>query len=127
VEETISEEGDRFALLAEQLEAQLATFGLEPIELRGERRGEYLRTNVLAAQVELGEVLDLAFWKPWGRSDGELRPGVTRQDVADEMADVLKFTANVGLLYGVTDEDLAGALRRKTRLTHQRVEREDPR
>lgn len=76
-----------------------------------------VKENVLAAIVELVEVLDEINWKSWKL---EAKP-VDRQKLLTEMTDVLQFWANMINCAGFTAEDVAESLSKKWVENHQRI------
>lgn len=77
-----------------------------------------VKENVLAAIVELVEVLDEINWKSWKLVDKE----VNRQDLLTEMIDVLQFWANMVNCMGFTADDVAEALSKKWSENVRRVQ-----
>lgn len=90
----LSEEGLHLrTLLQLQYELQLGAFGVDPINLRGQERDDYLRYNALALNKELCEALDETSWKPWASGSW-----INREQYLGELVDVLHFIANLLLL-----------------------------
>lgn len=76
-----------------------------------------IKENVLAAGVELVEVLGEINWKPWKL---EAKP-VDRQKLLTEMTDVLQFWANMINCAGFTEDDVAESLSKKWIENHRRI------
>jgi len=106
-----------------QYRAQLETYEIDPVSLRGEERARFLRDQVLAATEELHEILRESSWKPWhhGRAGygetTELR--WRRQDwieaIAEEFGDLMCFVANLALAHDLTTQDVMNGFERKVR------------
>lgn len=105
------------SLLREQERVQREAMRIDPRTLKGEERIEYIRTNVLAAQAELIEVLNETGWKPWKTVD---YGRVNRQAYLDELADVFIFLLNLCLVGQITGRDLATAIVKKWRINRRR-------
>lgn len=76
-----------------------------------------VKENVLAAVVELTEVLEEVNWKPWRKE----RFAVDRRALATELCDVLQFWANAANAAGLSADDLAEALRAKWKTNEERI------
>lgn len=68
---------------------------------------EAAKENILAIMVEATEVLQELNWKSWKQT----RKEIDKDKIADELADLLKFYANVMLSLGISEEDLESAWR----------------
>jgi len=96
---------------------QRRVYKAERLPLRGEAMVDSVRDNVLAAQHELGEVLDTTGWKQWKKTGyGE----VDRKQYIDELADVILFVLNLAIVQRVTGAELAQAIFNKWRLNARR-------
>lgn len=82
---------------------QRVAFDLDPDRDRENIAGQAIRVkdNVLAAVVELVEMLNEVKWKYWSHED----PWVRRERVLKEAVDVGHFIANALVAIGVTDEE----------------------
>lgn len=86
--------------LEEQRSQQVRVFGVDPTLLDGDDLAEYVRWNVLAANVELSELMDTIQWKPWKPNQGDVKEEYERR--LDELCDVLAFVGNIALALGIT-------------------------
>lgn len=77
-----------------------------------------VKENVLAAIVELTEVLNEVNWKPWKRNNLKK---VDRDALLTEMTDVLQFWANAVNAMEFTADDVALALSEKWSENHRRI------
>lgn len=105
-------------LLEQQRAIQLHHYGRDPGELRGAQLVDAIRTNVLALEDELHEVLAECGWKPWKQA-GYGR--VNRKDYINELADSLLFLFNLMLLQRVTGREMVRALRAAWKKNRTRV------
>jgi len=94
-------------MLARQLAAQHAFYGLRPDEMDDEERMASLRTNAYCAVDEITEAMREVGWKPWKKRGFGV---VNRAAFAHEIADVVMFLLNMLLAAGITGEELADAL-----------------
>lgn len=78
-----------------------------------------VKENVLAAIVELTEVLNEISWKPWKPA----RDDIDRQALLTEMTDVLQFWANMINCMDFTADEVALALAKKWTENRQRIVR----
>ena len=81
-------------------------------------RAEFLRTNVLALQVEIIELLDTYRWKPWAVDAGI--PREHRDRVLDEAADVFFFLGNVLAGLDLTSDEIDRGLIAKREIIEAR-------
>lgn len=95
--------------LERQLALQRSAYGIDPPSLAGEGRVEYVRINVLAAIVELTEMLnEIDAWKAWQTersTAGSFKAGDGGNRYANEGVDVLIFVYNLLNLLPWMDED----------------------
>ena len=77
-----------------------------------------VKENVLAAIVELAEVLNEVNWKAWKRNSLK---EVDRDALLTEMTDVLQFWANMVNAMGFTADEVALALSTKWSENHRRI------
>lgn len=80
-----------------------------------------VKENVLAAIVELTEVLDEVPWKPWKKFDPMQGDQIDREALLTEMCDVLQFWANMVNAMGFTAENVAVALSAKWSENYRRT------
>lgn len=94
-------------------ELQRVAFGLDPRMAYNNptEQARSVKENVLAAVVELVEVLNEVKWKYWSHED----PWVRRDRVLKEVVDVHHFTGNMLVALGVTDEEYEEAYQKKQR------------
>ena len=90
------------------VQVQADVYGVEVLQLDGEAFAEYMRTNTLAAMVELSEFLQELPWKPW-KDEGRPDEDAYRRAVV-ELADVLIFVFNLAAALGVTGDRLEQAI-----------------
>lgn len=84
---------------------QTLSFRVDPAVLEGDAFTDYVRHNVLAAQVELGEFIQELPWKPWKLDTG--RPNAeARARAVEELVDVLHFIANLLVVLRVPADEL---------------------
>ena len=111
--------------LEQTAELQRSAYGYDPgNESDFETWIDYVRTQTLAAFVELGEFLQGLTWKPWAKEKRSVhqRPG-DRENAIEEMVDVLHFVANCLYAMRVTDEELNEAYNNKMRVNRARMAR----
>lgn len=100
--------------LEQQLALQRSAYGIDLPSLSGEERVAYVRMNVLAAVVELTEMLDeVDAWKAWQTersAAGSFKAGDDGVRFANEGVDVLIFVYNLLNLLPWMDEDKLQAL-----------------
>jgi dimeric dUTPase (all-alpha-NTP-PPase superfamily) len=77
---------------------------------------DVMREAVLAAFVELGELLQCVNWKPWRKRTFI----VDRAKVAEEWADLLHFVVEIGILNGL---DARGAFEEYVRKNEKNLRR----
>lgn len=88
-------------------------------------RMEYLKTNLMAAMVELGEAANEVPWKPWAASTSAERQALYeagRQRCVGELVDTLFFVANALTSLNVTDSELTWAYESKRKKNVARQE-----
>lgn len=105
--------------LASTRELQTDSFGTDPSTLGGGDFAEYVRWNVLAAQVELSEFIQELEWKPWRDGNGRPDP-LARERAVEELVDVQHFIANLYVALGVSGPELVNAYRRKQQINRNR-------
>lgn len=93
-------------LLNAQYDLQIDSFGLDPINLRGAHRAEFVRWNVLALTDELHEAMQEIKWKPW-LTDGSAGEWVNRDAFVGELVDALHFLTNLFLLADATGDEIS--------------------
>jgi len=77
-----------------------------------------LKECVLAAQVELVEVLNEVNWKPWKKS----KKVVNKELLVTELVDVFQFLVNGCIAMDIKEEDLMQAYAEKLKINYQRIE-----
>lgn len=108
--------------LEKTLELQRSAYGTNPPALKGEKRAEYIRWNVLAAVDELTEFLNETQWKPWAKDQGVIND----YDAAtEELVDVLHFVANLLCVLEVNDDLLTWMYEEKMKVNATRQESGD--
>ena len=97
---------------------QREAFGLDPRMMQGNptEQARSVKENVLAALVELVEVLNEVKWKYWSHED----PWVRRDAILKEVVDVHHFTGNILVAVGITDEEYEEAYQAKQRENSER-------
>jgi hypothetical protein len=83
-------------------------YGIEDLGPRGGAR--FIHWNVVAAIDEVMELMKCISWKPWSKDFSEKRK--SKEEAAEEVADILLFVGNIAAALGVTDDDLAAAYSR---------------
>lgn len=103
-------------LLERQNNLQAFLLGKFPILMTDNEKAEFIRTQVLAAQAELIEVLNETHWKPWATRplDESIVPSLAK--FTGEMADVFIFFMNLMLVAGVSMTDLCKAVDAKQQI-----------
>lgn len=86
-----------------------------------------VKENVLAAIVELTEVLNETPWKPWKQYDPQSGRFMDVGALLTEMTDVLQFWANMVICMGFTPEEVTSALEKKWAENYRRLEDRIPR
>ena len=104
--------------LASTRDLQRDAFNLDPERDRGNVGAQATRVkdNVLAAIVELVEMLNEVKWKYWSHEE----PWVRRNRVLKEAVDVNHFIANALVAVGITDEEYEAAYRAKQNENRER-------
>lgn len=99
---------------------QKESYGYDPAsETDYENWIDYVRTQTLAAFVELGEFLQSLPWKPWGKSKEVFAED--RDSAVEELVDVLHFIANNLYALDVSDEELNEVYTRKMNVNRERM------
>lgn len=102
---------------------QRQSYDVDPRELTGEERVEFVRWNVLAAMRELGEALNqVNGWKPWQTERDEAGKLKDRDEFVEELVDVLHFLGNLLLVASVSDDELDEIWKRKQFVNAKRQE-----
>lgn len=112
----VPDSGAFHSFLLDQRLLQRIAYERDPQTLTGEDRAYFATWNVLAAIVELVEMLtNVAGWKPWDSVHRGEEAGKIEQpdDFREEGVDVLHFIANLLLLVGTTDEELSAVFKDK--------------
>lgn len=108
-------------LLARQRRLQIEAFAVDPRELTGEDRVEYVRMNVLALVDEAMEVLHhVDGWKNWQTDRSSAGEIADLQAYIGEGVDLLHFVANLLNVAGVEDDALDHLFARKQKLNARR-------
>lgn len=110
-----------FDWLEDTRELQADSFGVDPSELEGDEFAEYVRNNVLAAQVELGEFIQELPWKPWKSFNGRPVADAPRDRAVEELADVLHFIANLFVALRVSGRELTRVYQAKQQVNRDRM------
>jgi hypothetical protein len=95
--------------LAEMFELQYKlqqSFGAVPDRMAPRERIQYVKDMVLAATIELGEVLNETQWKPWARGSSRINVDA----YVGELVDVWHFLMNLLLAAGYEPTDAADKL-----------------
>jgi hypothetical protein len=93
----------------------VGSFDVDPGQLEGDDRANYVMWNVLAATDELHEALANVGWKPWATDRS-----IDREMLARELVDVLHFVGNLLLVSGVDPEELWSMYANKVRVNAER-------
>jgi len=108
-------------LLARQRRLQVEAFAVDPHELTGEDRVEYVRMNVLAVVDEAMEMLHhVNGWKNWQTERSRAGEIADLQEYIGEGVDLLHFVANLLNVAGVDDQELDALFAKKQRVNAQR-------
>lgn len=91
-------------VMAQQLQLQRESFGVDPTSLKDEYRDTYVQAMALALIVELGEVMQEISWKPWASGQW-----FNREAYLEELIDVLHFWMNLVLVATDKPEELLAA------------------
>lgn len=102
-------------VMAQQLELQRESFGVDPLALEGRTRDEYVQAMALALVVEVGEVMQEVSWKPWASGQW-----FHREAYLEELIDVLHFWMNLVLVATDRPEELLTAYMVKHDVNAQR-------
>lgn len=110
--------GDRWRWLSSTRDLQRDAFDLDPDRDAGNvgAQAERVKDNVLAAIVEIVEMLNEVKWKYWSHED----PWVRRDRVLKEAVDANHFIANALVAVGITDDEYEAAYRAKQRENYER-------
>jgi len=87
---------------------------------------EVVTANVFAIQMELAELVERLNWKPWrdySATDADPPPLDVVTESAYELIDVLHFCLNIGIVLGLTWEDVLGMYEAKQMENRARQER----
>lgn len=95
-------------IMAQQLEMQRSSFGIDPTQLEGKERDEYVQAMALALMIEVGEAMQEISWKPWATGQW-----FHRDRFIEEMIDVLHFWMNMILIATDKPEEVLAAYQRK--------------
>ena len=108
--------------LRETGQLQSEAYGLDPATISTEEWLEYVRHQILAGFIELGEMAQALPWKPWAKD--KRRPWYDeRSDALGECVDLLHFVANVLYALNVSDEELSEAYAAKMLINRERMSR----
>lgn len=108
--------------LEQTAELQQSTYGYDPSQEEDyERWIEYIRIQTLAAFVELGEFIQKLPWKPWRKNRLPDLEGPSRDEIIEELVDVLHFIANDLYALGVSDEELSEMYQKKMNINRSRM------
>jgi dimeric dUTPase (all-alpha-NTP-PPase superfamily) len=102
-------------VMAQQLELQRESFGIDPLALEGKDRDDYVTAMALALMVEVGETLQEISWKPWASGQW-----FHREAYLEELIDVLHFWMNLALVATDRPEELLTAYMVKHDVNAQR-------
>lgn len=102
-------------IMERQLELQRQSFGIDPQELDGEERNNYVQAMSLAAVIELGEALQEISWKPWASGDY-----FHREAYLMELIDMLHFWMNLVLIATDKPNDVINVYMRKAQINADR-------
>jgi dimeric dUTPase (all-alpha-NTP-PPase superfamily) len=91
-------------VMAQQLQLQRESFGVDPTQLEGEDRDHFVQAMSTALVVELGEALQEISWKPWASGQW-----FRREAYLEELIDVLHFWMNLVLVATDRPEELLTA------------------
>jgi len=95
---------------------QLEAYGFDAEKMSPTQRASSIKENVLAAMVELVELLGNVSWKYWAHDE----TFIDRGEVLKEAVDVGHFLGNILTAIGVTDEEYEEAYREKQAINRQR-------
>lgn len=108
--------------LGETRKLQREAYGKVPAALETNEWLEYVRTQSLAAFVELGEYVQGLKWKPWGKDPRKPDPN-ERMLAIRELVDVLHFVANNLIALDCTDDELDREYSLKMNVNRDRMRR----
>jgi hypothetical protein len=103
--------------MQERLQVYTYLSGFHPATMDADKQMEYIRTNVLALQDELHEMLGETGWKPWATSNH-----LNREAYLGEMVDAFHFMMNLMLVAGIGPIEFFNAFIRKNARNSQRQE-----
>lgn len=86
--------------LWQAVQLQKKVVGVDPQELEGEERMQYVRDQTLAAADELHEMLAETDWKPWKQGTE-----IDTERFTEEAVDLLHFIANLFLVARIDPRD----------------------
>jgi dimeric dUTPase (all-alpha-NTP-PPase superfamily) len=107
-----------YDLMIKQLHNQIHAYGVAPDLLDDAERTEFIKTNALAAQAEVIELLDEHGWKNWSKDYTTRFP--SKEAAAGEAADVLCFLFNILLANNVNGDELETAYLEKVKRNAER-------
>jgi dimeric dUTPase (all-alpha-NTP-PPase superfamily) len=102
-------------IMDRQLELQRDSFMIDPTELSGEARNNYVAAMATALNVEIGEALQEISWKPW--ASGEW---FHREAYLMELIDALHFWMNLVLIATNDPMDVIEVYMRKAQINADR-------
>jgi dUTPase len=102
-------------VMAQQLELQIESFGIDPRFLHGKSRDDYVNAMALALMVEVGEALQEISWKPWASGQW-----FNREAYLEELIDVLHFWMNLVLVATDRPTELLAAYQAKVEVNVKR-------
>lgn len=88
------------SMLDMQRNLQIDSYGVDPLELKGEELMDWVRWNTLALEDELHEALGETGWKPWATSNH-----IDKEAFFHEMIDAWHFFMNLMLITGYSAQD----------------------
>ena len=100
-------------LIRDCADRQLRWDGIVLAELCGLERAAWVRDQHLALIVEVVEVMGAWVWKPWAAAEHQGQPVLSRDQCADELADILFFLGNIMALHQFTSSELSESITRK--------------
>jgi dimeric dUTPase (all-alpha-NTP-PPase superfamily) len=102
-------------IMARQLQLQVESFLVNPQELEGEERDNYVMAMALALNVEVGEALQEISWKPWATGEW-----FNRDAFLLELIDALHFWINLVLVATDDPQDVIDVYMRKAQINVER-------
>lgn len=107
-------------MLFYDIEEYHQTLGYPVIECSKTDLAKQTRDLALAMIVEVTEALDATPWKPWRPSDYK---ETDRENLTEELVDILFFFNAIRSLHKISWPELAAALNKKLLENHSRIER----